>query len=120
MEVDRSDPIFSETCQSTLAETVFSRLILYFDDPFIKLRPILLGKKQRKYSILFFNGFTFSISFHFFHFSFYILPSFSDSLAMLAKKHPVAFEKEINKLPINYLYNNEIAELRKRRYETAK
>lgn len=33
-----------DTDRSGLAETVIARLILYFDDPYIKLRPILLGE----------------------------------------------------------------------------
>lgn len=44
IEVDRNDSNFSETSCSNLAETVISRLFLYFDDPFVKLRPILLGE----------------------------------------------------------------------------
>lgn len=45
IDVDHSDSNFSETSYSALAKTVISRLFLYFDDPFIKLRPILLGMK---------------------------------------------------------------------------
>lgn len=44
IEVNYSEPTFSEVNCSVLAETVISRLILYFDDPFIKLRPVLIGK----------------------------------------------------------------------------
>ncbi|XP_055298477.1 dynein axonemal assembly factor 5 [Sitodiplosis mosellana] len=82
LEVDRTDDLFSETSYSTLAEAVISRLFLYLDDPFIKIRPILL-----------------------------------DSLSMMAKKHPVVFENETNKLPSNYLYNDVINELKKLRLE---
>lgn len=43
IDVDRNDSNYSEASCSDLAEAVISRLFLYFDDPFIKLRPILLG-----------------------------------------------------------------------------
>lgn len=41
----------------------------------------------------------------------------SDSLSIMAKKHPVVFENETNKLPSNYLYNDVINELKKLRLE---
>lgn len=43
-KIDTSDPMYDEEGQSYLAETIISRLILYLDDPFVKMRPILLGK----------------------------------------------------------------------------
>lgn len=46
IDANRNDSNFSEASYSNLAETVISRLFLYFDDPFIKLRPILLGEKM--------------------------------------------------------------------------
>lgn len=44
IEVDRSDELFSESSYSNVAEAVINRLFLYFDDPYIKLRPVLLGE----------------------------------------------------------------------------
>lgn len=44
LEVDRSDDAFSEVSDSIIAETVINRLFLYLDDPYIKMRPILIGK----------------------------------------------------------------------------
>lgn len=43
IEADRSDETFSESNDSHLAETIILRLALYLDDPYIKIRPILLG-----------------------------------------------------------------------------
>lgn len=42
--VDPSDDTFNESSDSHLAETIILRLVLYLDDPYIKIRPILLGK----------------------------------------------------------------------------
>lgn len=44
LKIDASDPMFDEEGQSYLTKTIVSRLILYLDDPFVKMRPILLGK----------------------------------------------------------------------------
>lgn len=43
IEVDRTDANFTESSYSNVAESIINRLFLYFDDPYIKLRPILLG-----------------------------------------------------------------------------
>lgn len=109
LEVNRNDELFSETSHSTLAEAVISRLFLYLDDPYIKIRPILLGKTSkisinfRLHRSLFINEFNLFFSL--------------DSLSIMAKKHPVVFENETNKLPSNYLYNDVINELKKLRLE---
>lgn len=44
LKIDTSDPMFYEEGQSYLAQTIISRFILYLDDPFAKMRSILLGK----------------------------------------------------------------------------
>lgn len=44
LKIDTSDSMFDEEGQSHLAQSIISRLILYLDDPFVKMRPILLGK----------------------------------------------------------------------------
>lgn len=46
IEVDRSDKLFSESSYSNVAEIVINRLFLYFDDPYIKMRSVLLGKNE--------------------------------------------------------------------------
>lgn len=44
LKVDHGDPMFSETSLFNVIESVLSKLILYLDDPYVKIRPILLGK----------------------------------------------------------------------------
>ena len=106
LEVDRTDELFSETSHSTLAEAVISRLFLYLDDPFIKIRPILLGNILTTFNHV--KAFSLMDS---------ICLFCLDSLSIMAKKHPVVFETETNKLPSNYLYNDVINELKKLRLE---
>lgn len=52
LEIDRADELFSESSLSTLAEAVISRLLLYLDDPYIKIRPMLLGKLLTTFDVL--------------------------------------------------------------------
>lgn len=49
LKVDKSDPMFDETNYAMLAEMIISRLILYLDDPYIKIRPILIGRRELSY-----------------------------------------------------------------------
>lgn len=44
IEINQSDLSSDECDNSTLIESIMSRLILYLDDPYIELRPILIGK----------------------------------------------------------------------------
>lgn len=44
LKIDTSDPMFDDEGLSYLAKTIISRLILYLDDPLVKMRPILFGK----------------------------------------------------------------------------
>ncbi|XP_031627918.1 dynein assembly factor 5, axonemal [Contarinia nasturtii] len=58
LEVNPSDDMFSETGYSSLVEYIISRLFLYLDDPYIKIRPILLdslAKLQKKHPVVFEN-----------------------------------------------------------------
>lgn len=55
-KIDTSDPMFNEEGHSYLAtnyKTIISHLILYLDDPFVKMRPILVGKYLKYKSCLF-------------------------------------------------------------------
>lgn len=121
IDVDRNDSNYSETICPDLAESVISRLFLYFDDPFVKLRPILLGNRvlfcrykffKIHFSYLNSNGFSFILLILKYIINYFILSYNLDTLAKLKIKHPISFEKEVNKLPHSYLYMNEINELR--------
>lgn len=43
LQTDKSDEMFNESSYASIAEMAISRLILYLDDPYVPIRPILLG-----------------------------------------------------------------------------
>lgn len=60
--MNRNDDAFSDASDANLAEMVINRLLLYLDDPYIKMRPILLGK-HTEFSI-FYDFFKYLYSFY--------------------------------------------------------
>lgn len=46
IEIDPNDERSVETTNSSLMATILSRLILYLEDPYLPLQPILIGKQK--------------------------------------------------------------------------
>lgn len=102
LKVNRNDEHFCQSSESNLVETVISRLFLYLDDPYVKLRPILLSYDLSLPYCSIVQTVNVNNS---------KLFDFLDTLTTLAEKHRDVFEKEVNKLPEDYLYREEINKL---------
>lgn len=106
LQADKNSINYNENCHASIVEFTLSRLFLHLDDPYLKLRPILLGKIAYK-NLNKKNLFQLSRAFYL---CFLII---SDSITKIGKEHPTLFQNEINKLPKTYPYIDEINEIKK-------